>query len=137
MNALVSPPSILTRVAVQTTRDLALVAKTRTIDLLCNNVDDCLPTTDCAAGSTCVDRVAGYDCECPPGFSGLTCSHTCAERADVVLALDVSGSVGNFAENYDEFIRNLVLRLNADSRVGYLVFSDRAYIQFQVDTIAV
>jgi len=107
-------------------------AKNRTIDLLCNNVDDCAPTSLCAAGSTCVDRVAGFYCVCPPGVSGLTCDDECQQSADVVVALDVSGSVSGYTQSYDEFVTNLVLRLNPDSRVGYLVFSDDAYIQFQV-----
>jgi len=132
MNAVVSSPATQTRIAVDSPADLPLRAKNRTIDLLCNNVDDCRPSSNCAAGSTCVDRVAGYRCACRPGFSGATCSSTCRQRADVVLALDVSGSVGNYAQHYDNFIRSLVLRLHRDSRVGYLIFSDEPSIQFQV-----
>jgi len=131
LNAVVSPPSLLTRIAVDLPSELSQVAKNRTIDLLCNNVDDCL-ATDCAVGSTCIDRVAGYYCACPPGSSGRTCSDTCRQPADIVVVLDVSGSVGEFAENYDSFVRDLILRLHADSRVGFLVFSDRASVQFQV-----
>ena len=132
MNAVVSSPAMLTRTVVDATADLSLLAKNRTIDLLCNNADDCRLTGNCAAGSTCVDRVASYYCVCPPGYSGVTCSHTCTHPADVVVVLDVSGSVGEFAQNYDEFVRNVILRLNVNSRVGYLVFSDQASIQFQV-----
>ena len=79
-----------------------------------------------------MDRVASFYCLCPPGVSGLTCSDVCLQPADVVLALDVSGSVGDYTQSYDEFVQELVLRLNPDSRVGYLVFSDDASIQFQV-----
>ena len=86
----------------------------------------------CADGSTCVDRVAGFHCVCPPGASGVTCADVCAHEADVVVALDISGSVGDYTLSYDEFVRDLVLRLHRDSRVGYVVFSDDAYIQFQV-----
>ena len=128
----VSSPASQTRITIDRVADLSLRAKNRTIDLLCNNVDDCLPTSLCAAGSTCVDRIAGYRCACPPGVSGVTCANVCRQRADVVLALDVSGSIGDYTQSYDEFVRSLVLRLNADSRVGYLVFSDAANIQFQV-----
>jgi len=53
----------------------------------------------------------------------------------VVLALDVSGSVTGYTDSYGEFVTSLVLRLNPDSRVGYLVFSDNAYIQFQVNRL--
>jgi len=132
MNAVVSFPAAMTRVSVDMPADLPILAKNRTIDMLCNNVDDCSPTSVCVAGSTCVDRVAGYYCACPPGFSGITCSDTCMRPADVVVALDVSGSVGDYVQNYDDFVRNLVLRLNSDSRFGFLVFSNQASVQFQV-----
>ena len=131
LNAVVSPPSMVTRIAVDIPSELSLAAKNRTIDLLCNNVDDCRGS-DCATGSTCIDRVAGFYCACPTGFSGRTCSNTCRQPADIVIVLDVSGSVGEFAENYDNFVRDLILRLHAESRVGFLVFSDRASVQFQV-----
>ena len=132
MNSVVNVPATQTRIAVDLPADLSLLAKNRTIDLLCNNIDDCRPTTLCATGSTCVDRVAGFYCICPPGVAGVTCSDTCLHPADVVIMLDVSGSVGAFAQNYDDFVRNLILRLNADSRVGFLVFSDQPLVQFQV-----
>jgi len=132
VNAVVNPPSSQTRIAVDLPDDLSLHAKHRAIDLVCNNVDDCRPTSPCAAGSTCVDRVASYYCACPPGVSGVTCSHICRRRADVVVALDVSGSIGQYTEYYDTFVRDLILQLHSDSRVGFVVFSNQASIQFQV-----
>jgi len=132
MNSVVSSPSLQTRIVVDVPADLSIVAKNTAVDLLCNNADECRTIGNCAAGSTCVDRIASYYCACPPSFSGVTCSDTCTHPADVVVVLDVSGSVGDFAQSYDEFVRNLILRMNANSRVGYLVFSDQASVQFQV-----
>jgi len=132
MDAVVNSPSQLTRITVEIPDDLSFFAKNRTIDLLCNNVDDCRPTSHCASGSTCVDRVAGYYCACLPGFSGITCSDTCRRPGDVVVALDVSGSVEGYMQNYDAFVRQVVSRLHVDSRVGFQVFSDEAFVQFQV-----
>lgn len=44
------------------------------------NVDDCHPALDpvtqgpkCFNNGTCVDRVGGYSCLCPPGFVGERC----------------------------------------------------------------
>ena len=36
------------------------------------NKDDCVDEP-CMHGGTCVDLVGGYDCECPPGKTGLLC----------------------------------------------------------------
>ena len=38
-----------------------------------NNIDDCLGVT-CPANKMCYDGVAGYECSCPPGFSGEDCA---------------------------------------------------------------
>ena len=132
LNAVVSPPSSQTRIQVDLPSELTLLAKNRTIDLLCNNVDECGRMSLCANESTCIDRVAGYYCACPPGSAGATCSDTCLHPADIVVALDVSGSIGEYTQGYDNFVRSLVLRLNVDSRVGFIVFSDKASIHFRV-----
>ena len=50
MNAVVSSPATQTRIVVDQPSQLTQNAKNRTIDLLCNNANDCLPTTLCAAG---------------------------------------------------------------------------------------
>jgi len=80
MNAVVSSPALLTRLAVDSPSDLSRLVRDRavvdrSVDLLCNNVDDCDGISDCATGSTCVDRVAGYHCLCPPGSSGQCYLH--------------------------------------------------------------
>ena len=38
-----------------------------------NNINDCLGVT-CPANKMCYDGVAGYECSCPPGFSGEDCA---------------------------------------------------------------
>lgn len=33
------------------------------------NIDDCA-SSPCRNGGTCHDSIAGYTCECPPGYTG-------------------------------------------------------------------
>ncbi|CAO1405115.1 unnamed protein product [Diamesa hyperborea] len=36
------------------------------------NIDDC-DSQPCLNGGFCSDAIAGYSCECPPGYTGLSC----------------------------------------------------------------
>ena len=40
--------------------------------VLFSDIDECL-SLPCAYGSTCVDLVGGYSCNCPPGREGRNC----------------------------------------------------------------
>ncbi len=43
-------------------------------DYLCNSeIDEC-SSNPCRNGAKCVDKIGSFKCECPAGFSGLTCS---------------------------------------------------------------
>jgi Notch-like protein len=43
------------------------------LGIICDiNVDDCVPGA-CHNNGTCVDRVGGFECRCPPGFVGPRC----------------------------------------------------------------
>lgn len=44
-----------------------------TLGIICEiNVDDCVPGS-CHNNGTCLDRVGGFECHCPPGFVGPRC----------------------------------------------------------------
>ncbi|KAK3591356.1 hypothetical protein CHS0354_040317 [Potamilus streckersoni] len=66
-----------------------------------------------------------------------TARPSCSAKADIVFVLDSSGSIGS--TNYQkmlEFVKNVVQKfdIGADKiRVGTEIFSDRTYIQFQLN----
>lgn len=58
-----------------------------TLGRICDfNIDDCSSGV-CHNNGTCIDKVGGYECKCPPGFVGPRCegdineclSNPCAE----------------------------------------------------------
>lgn len=108
-------------------------------DLLCNNVDECR-SNPCRNGGTCIDSLDMYICLCPPGFGGVNCELTCRVGADIIFALDASGSIGqpNFQRQID-FVKSLVYSLNINpqsnrgARVGALTFSTEADIRFNLN----
>lgn len=52
---------------------LCLILFSGTLGIICEiNVDDCLPGA-CHNNGTCVDKVGGFECRCPPGFVGSRC----------------------------------------------------------------
>ncbi|EGD75074.1 notch-1 [Salpingoeca rosetta] len=63
-NGLVDGPTTFTEVC----QDNGMVSSTAS----CIDADDCL-AEPCLNGGLCEDRVAGFYCQCPPGFSGERC----------------------------------------------------------------
>jgi len=102
---------------------------------ICNNVNEC-ESNPCRNGGTCVDGVNAYTCTCPPGYAGKDCETQCRKGADIVIAMDSSGSIGQ--ENFQlqvAYIRKLVqeVNLDKDSRLGVLRFSDNGEIIFNLN----
>ncbi|KAL3859113.1 hypothetical protein ACJMK2_009345 [Sinanodonta woodiana] len=66
-----------------------------------------------------------------------TAGPACSAKADIVFVLDSSGSIGS--TNYQkmlEFVKNVVQKFDIGDdkiRVGTEIFSDRTYIQFQLN----
>ena len=54
----------------------------------CVNVDDCA-SSPCENNATCTDLVNGFDCICPPGFSGPQCA---TDVDDCVLSPCLNGA---------------------------------------------
>jgi len=106
------------------------------VGMICNNVNDC-SGAPCQHSGTCVDGFGFYTCRnCATGFSGKSCEVTCRVPADVVVAVDASSSIT--AENFQrelDFVRELAfgLNINTDSRMGMIVFSDQATVQFNLN----
>lgn len=134
VNSVVSYPYISNRILLNSASDLSGVLS-RTVDMLCNNVNECLQNASCQHGGTCVDSINRYLCFCPPPYAGLDCGLTCRAPADVVFALDGSGSIGaSVFLKYVDFLRSVVDGLSDSTRVGAVIFSDSQRILFQLNT---
>lgn len=103
-------------------------------NLVCNNVDEC-NSDPCQNGGTCIDGVGVYWCQCRDRWGGANCNYQCREPADVVFALDASGSIRK--ENFQmlvDFAKAVALYLPLDgtTRVGLETFDDRETIYFNL-----
>ncbi|ESN96267.1 hypothetical protein HELRODRAFT_189175 [Helobdella robusta] len=116
--------------------DLLTTASDPLLKLICNQIDNCL-SNPCLNGGTCQSGLNNFYCKCPGNFTGPKCEKRCTNYVDLVVALDCSSSL--LYSDYIQaqlFTRNLIisLNLNVGSRVGALIFSDKAEIQFQLKT---
>jgi collagen type VI alpha len=101
----------------------------------CDDINECDPNP-CQNGGTCIDGYMTYYCNCPQYRAGANCTITCTTRLDVVLVLDISGSV---IEEYNlvmDFSRMLVAGLDIDSdsvRVGVVTFDTTVTNEIRLD----
>ncbi|CAH1784875.1 unnamed protein product [Owenia fusiformis] len=107
------------------------------LTMTCFDTDDCT-SVPCQAGGQCIDKVNSFECVCPNGRSGPTCSLTCNGEKDVVILVDSSGSIGedNFKKVTD-FVHDLVDSLeihNGLYQVGVATFADDAVLEFHLNT---
>lgn len=100
----------------------------------------------------CNDGINMYYCECSLGYTGRDCDQSefidilsgalihiscsffaaCPHPADVVFALDASGSIEQ--ENFyiiQDFVRDIIYGINVDggSRVGILTYASEAEVR--------
>jgi Notch-like protein len=79
--------------------------------IACTNINDCA-AQPCAHGGNCVDLVGGFDCECPPNWTGPTCGNDVDECATAANDCDSSpdacvNAPGSFAcDCPDGYIEN-------------------------------
>lgn len=106
------------------------------ITSVCDVVNDC-ESNPCKNGGTCVDGLNVYYCKCVLGFTGKNCDQSCRLPADVVFALDASGSIerDNFIQ-MQEFVTDLIYGIDIEaggSNIGLLTFSDEARSVFYLN----
>ncbi|CAK8688751.1 unnamed protein product [Clavelina lepadiformis] len=44
----------------------------------CRDINDCA-SNPCENGGTCIDRIQGFECQCPPGYTGDNCNNNGVE----------------------------------------------------------
>lgn len=64
---------------------------------LCDESIACEPNP-CKNDGVCIPRLGNYVCNCKKGWAGDHCTIPCKQSADIVIALDSSGSIGS--KNY-------------------------------------
>jgi collagen type VI alpha len=138
LSAIASYPFSRNMMTVSTIRNIATFtdAIKRTI---CSD-DGICSSTVCQNGGSCVESMNTISCQCPAGFGGDRCQFGCQHAADVVFALDVSGSIEqlNF-QRMTSFVGDIIQSLfingaTTTSRVGLVTFSDSATVQFQLNS---
>lgn len=92
----------------------------------------------CRNNGQCVDLVGSFRCDCPPAFRGPRCETPIGNWFDLVIVLDVSGSIRRGRLTLvKEWIISFLDDLPIDGsrvRVGLIKFSDSAEVQFQLNT---
>ncbi|CAD5110740.1 DgyrCDS110 [Dimorphilus gyrociliatus] len=107
------------------------------LDAVCDNTNEC-QNNPCANSGTCVDKVGGFECLCPPAFRGSRCQTNIGNWFDLVIVLDVSGSIRRERLRLvKDWVISFLDDLPIDQeriRVGLLKYSDSAAIEFQLNT---
>ncbi|XP_041374199.1 uncharacterized protein LOC121387240 [Gigantopelta aegis] len=108
-------------------------------DFVCEDtVADLCNTDPCQNGGVCEIADRDYICRCRPGWAGKNCDRHCDDRADVVVLIDSSGSVGYESfRKIKDYLRDFVSKLNigADrTRVGVATFSQFSRAEIYLDS---
>jgi len=106
-------------------------------DAICNTNDECNPNP-CGNGGTCEDKLNGYVCICPRGFTGPNCNRRCSGELDVLFIIDKSGSIRHerFMDVKD-MIASTVSQFEVyrdKVRIAAVSFSDAAQLEFSLNT---
>ncbi|CAD5119952.1 DgyrCDS8533 [Dimorphilus gyrociliatus] len=101
---------------------------------LCDESIACEPNP-CHNGGVCIPRLGNYVCNCKNGWAGDHCTLPCKQSADIVIALDSSGSIGN--QNFYGLlntIKDWIANIDQNSQIGLLTFSDTTKVEFNLNT---
>jgi len=106
------------------------------LDAICDNTNEC-QNNPCRNNGQCVDLVGGFRCDCPPAFRGPRCETPIGNWFDLVIVLDVSGSIRRERLRLvKDWINDFLEDLPIDQeriRVGVIKYSDSAEVQFQLN----
>ncbi|ESO10330.1 hypothetical protein HELRODRAFT_194961, partial [Helobdella robusta] len=102
------------------------------VQATCDSFNECLSNT-CQPRGTCVNLFHSYQCRCQRFYAGLNCERYCTVRSDVVIVLDVSGSIGYLEDWYNmliSFAREIINGLDVDNDVARV-----AIVAYSTDVI--
>lgn len=91
----------------------------------------------CRNNGQCVDLIGGFRCDCPAAYRGSTCETSIGNWFDLVIVLDVSGSIRRERLRLvKEWIADFLDDLPIDQeriRVGVIRYSNSAQVQFHLN----
>ncbi|CAH1789268.1 unnamed protein product [Owenia fusiformis] len=100
-----------------------------------NDENECV-SSPCRNGGVCLDRLNTFVCECSSGFSGDTCEQNCVSQADVIFAIDTSGSIA--VRDFRKILTfvgkvSKQLQVGQNARIGLVTFSSTAKVEFHLN----
>jgi len=90
----------------------------------------------CQNGGSCLRVPQSYQCTCAQTFTGLQCERKCPVQMQVVLVLDLSGSVDEVYSIVVAFAKQVAYGIPVgfgNTRVGVVTFADQASVMFDLN----